>query len=72
MTRSPEPLASRNFAVFLIALASLVIATPFADRNDSQGWVAFIVMIAAIVTLLTMWFCRTAQNVLDWWRDDLD
>jgi hypothetical protein len=70
MSRPSEPLVSRNFAIFLIALASLVMATPFADRKDWQGWVASFVLIAALVTMLAMWLRRTVQNVLDWWHDD--
>ena len=72
MVSLSEPLVSRNFAIFLIAVASLVMAMPFAGRNDCQGWVAFFVIVAALMTMLAMWLRRTMQNVLDWWHVDLD
>jgi uncharacterized BrkB/YihY/UPF0761 family membrane protein len=70
MSRPSEPLVSRSFVVFLTALASLVMAMPFADRNDWQGWVASCAIIAALGTMLAMWLYRTIQNVSDWWHDD--
>ena len=33
MVRPSEPLVSRNFAIFLIAIAALILAVPFADRK---------------------------------------
>ena len=70
MVRPSEPLVSRNFAIFLIAVAALVLAVPFADRKDWQGWVASFVTVAALVTMLAMWLRRTWENISDWWHDD--
>ncbi len=66
-----EPLMTRNYAIFLIAIASLVLAVPFLDRNDWQGWVACFVVFAAITWMAGMWLYRTAERVLEWWRDEL-
>ncbi len=70
MARQSEPPVSRNFAIFLIALASLVMATPLADRKDWQGWVASFVVIAALVTMLVLWLRQAVENVCDWWGGD--
>jgi hypothetical protein len=71
MTRPSEPLISRNYATFLVSVAALVFAVPFMARKDWQGWAASAVGIAAMGTMLAMWLYRTAQNALDWWRDDI-
>jgi hypothetical protein len=71
MTQPSEPLISRNYAIFLVSVAALVVAVPFIDRKNWQGWAASVVGIAAIGTMSAMWLYRTSQNVLDWWRDDL-
>lgn len=61
---------TRNFAVFLASLACLVLAAPFADRKDWQGWGASIVVFGALGTMLVLWLRRFIENVVDWWRDD--
>ena len=70
MTRPSEPLMTRNYAIFLLSVTAVVLTAPFLERNDWQGWVALIVLIAATGTMAGMWLYRAAQNVLDWWRDD--
>ncbi|MDZ4687100.1 MAG: hypothetical protein SH850_18645 [Planctomycetaceae bacterium] len=68
-----EPLMTRNFAILLIALASLVLAVPFIDRNDWQGWVAFFVVVAAVGWIVGIRLLFLARMVIEWWNGrDLD
>lgn len=61
---------SRNFGIFLVSLACLVLASPFADRKDWIGRGASIVVFGALGTMLVLWLRRFVENVVDWWRDD--
>lgn len=63
---------TRNFAIFLALLAALIVAAPFMERKDGLGWLATIVGILAMLLMLAMWLRRTAENLRDWWHDDLD
>jgi hypothetical protein len=68
-----EPLMTRNFALLLVALTSVLLAIPFADRNDWQGWVACFVILAAVgwIVGIRLWF--VGQTVIEWWNGrDLD
>ena len=61
---------TRSFAIFVASLACLVLAAPFADRKDWQGWGASIVVFGALGTMLVLWLRRFLDNVADWWRGD--
>jgi hypothetical protein len=60
---------TRNYALFVGCIAALVLAVPFVDRNDWQGWVSLFVMLAAMTGMAGMWLYRTADTVLEWWHD---
>lgn len=68
-----EPLITRNFAVFLVALTVLVLAVPFVDRNDWQGWVASFVAMAAVGWIVGIRLLFLARTLREWWAGrDLD
>lgn len=70
MIHQSAPLVSRNFAIFLFAIAFLVMAAPFADQKGWQGLAASAVVALALVTMLSLWLRQFAENLFDWWRDD--
>ena len=68
-----EPPITRNFALFLASLAAILLALPFADRNDWQGWAATLTMIAAATWIVGVHLWFLARMLRDWWRGyDLD
>lgn len=60
---------TRNYALFVVCVAALVLSAPFLQRNDWQGWVAFCVMLASLAWMGGMWLVRTVENVREWWHD---
>ncbi|TWT29553.1 hypothetical protein KOR42_55170 [Thalassoglobus neptunius] len=68
-----EPLITRNFSIFLVSLTAVVLAVPFADRNDWKGWAAFFVVVAAVGWIVGTRFWFVARTLRDWWSGhDLD
>lgn len=61
-----EPPISRNFAMLLISLAAIVLAIPFVDRNDWQGWVAFFVSVSAATWIVGTQLLFAARTVREW------
>lgn len=60
---------TRNYVIFLFAVAALVFAVPFADRKDWQGWMAYIVIFAAIAWMAGRWLYTTTDSIREWWHD---
>jgi hypothetical protein len=71
MDRPLRPLITRNYAIFLVSVAALVLAAPFMDQKGWPGWVGTIVGFAAMGTMLALWLSRAVEQLLDWWRDDM-
>lgn len=61
---------TRNYAIFLVCVAALVLSAPFLQRADWQGRVAGFVMLAALAWMGGMWLYRTVENVREWWHDN--
>lgn len=63
---------SWNFAFFLLLIASIVIATPFAGRQDWLGWTASVLVVAATLAILATYLSAIVRTVKEWWYDELD
>ena len=57
------PVISRNFAIFLISIVSLVLAAPFVNRDDWLGWAAGFVGTVAVVAILGLLLSAIVCNV---------
>jgi hypothetical protein len=45
---------------------AVVSAIPFVERNDWLGWVAFLVVVTAVVGILGIQLLYVARMITDW------
>ena len=64
---------THNYAILLVALTSIILALPFAERNDWQGWAASFVILAAVGWIVGIRLWVVIQMAIEWWNGrDLD